>query len=123
MKFQTIKSDIGVGPSAALPVSVGGLEFDKPVVILIGLGLPRSINTVADAFEVLNEWPFTSRNAAHQLALNACKAALSGDIEVDTARTMLVAFARKAGIFAPQFTDLIAHKAKGGGGAGSSTQH
>jgi len=66
---------------------------------------------------------YTSRNAAHQLALNACKAALSGDIDAETARSMFVAFARKAEIYAPQFADLIAHRAKSVGNSGSSTEH
>jgi hypothetical protein len=48
-----------------------------------------------DAYVLLNDWPPSQRNATHEVALNACKAALNGDVDVETARATFVAFARK----------------------------
>jgi len=42
----------------------------------------------------LSERRWLNRNPTHATALNACKAALSGEIEPETARSTFVAFAR-----------------------------
>ena len=47
--------------------------FEHPVTIIVGLGLPREVNTVLEAYAILNEWPPSSRSTAHAMALNACK--------------------------------------------------
>lgn len=31
--------------------------FENPVTIMVGLGLPREVNTVLEAYAILNEWP------------------------------------------------------------------
>jgi CheY-like chemotaxis protein len=46
---------------------------------------------VERAYALLNDWPVWRRNSAHAVALNACKAALAGEIDAETARTTLVA--------------------------------
>jgi hypothetical protein len=48
------------------------------------------------------------RNAAHIMALKACKAALSGEVEAETARGTFEAFARKHDLLAPEMDDFIA---------------
>ena len=74
---------------------MNALHFDEPVYLLVGIGVPAEINTVEHAYALLNDWPVWRRNSAYSIALNACKAALAGEIDADTARTMLAAFARR----------------------------
>jgi len=70
--------------------------FLKPVVVWIGLGFPRQLNTVADAYQFLVEW--CGNSPEQRAALRACKAALAGDVDVETARGVFTAFARKKDI-------------------------
>jgi hypothetical protein len=72
--------------------------FEKPVCILVGLGFPRKVESVEEAYQLLADWPQFSKNAAHVVALNACAAALRGEIEAETARGAFVAFARRSNI-------------------------
>ena len=55
-----------------------------------------------------NEWPPSKRNAKHAVALNACKAALAGEIDVETARATFVAFAQRANLLAPDAEAIVA---------------
>jgi hypothetical protein len=75
---------------------VNTLRFDEPVYLTVGIGMPAEIDSVERAYALLNEWPFWRRNRLHQVALNACKAALAGDIDVETAKNTLAAFAERA---------------------------
>lgn len=75
--------------------------FQYPVTILVGLGFPTKIQSVKDAYALLSEWPPSRRNSAHAVALNACRAALAGEIDAETARGTLVAFARRVDLLAP----------------------
>lgn len=75
--------------------------FEHPVTILVGLGIPANIHSVREAYAMLDEWPPSKRNAAHTIALNACRAALAGEIDAETARGAFVAFARRADLLAP----------------------
>ncbi|MGI0526744.1 DUF982 domain-containing protein [Rhizobium giardinii] len=75
--------------------------FRHPVTILVGLGFQAEIHGVREAYAWLNEWPPSKRNSTHTIALNACKAALAGEIDVETARGAFVAFARRANRLAP----------------------
>ena len=70
--------------------------FLKPVHVWVGLGFPRRLNTVADAYQFASEW---GGNSPEQRAtLRACKAALAGEIDTETARGVFTAFARKKDI-------------------------
>lgn len=73
-------------------------SFSSPISILKGIGIPTIIWTVGEAFDFLNEWPAFRRNAAHILATNACKAALSGEVGVDLAEEAFRGFAKRSGI-------------------------
>lgn len=75
---------------------MNALRFDEPVYLTVGIGVPAEINSVERAYALLNDWPVWRRNAAHEMALNACKAALAGEIDAETARATLAAFARRA---------------------------
>jgi len=69
--------------------------FKEPVTILVGLGFPAQVRGVTDAYRNLVEWPSSLRDRAHAVALNACQAALRGEIEAETARGFFVGFAQK----------------------------
>lgn len=74
--------------------------FHRPVQILVGLGFPKTIRSPLDAIIYLNDVPEMARTPAHEVALNACKAALMGDIEAETARGAFLAYASKQDILA-----------------------
>jgi hypothetical protein len=71
-------------------------HFDKSVRVWVGLGFPRQINTVVDAYQFLLEW--CGNSPEQKAAIRACKAALVGDVDAETARGVFVAFARKKDI-------------------------
>ncbi|MBB3395391.1 MULTISPECIES: DUF982 domain-containing protein [unclassified Rhizobium] len=82
--------------------------FRHPVTILVGLGFPAEIQGAKEAYAWLNEWPPSKRDPTHAIALNACRAALAGEIDVETARGTLVAFARRANLLAPDAEAIAA---------------
>lgn len=82
--------------------------FEEPVSIFVGLSFPTRVENVAEAYAILAEWPLNQRGPAHKSALNACKAAMAGLIDAETARGMFVAFARKCGILMPETEPVIA---------------
>jgi len=79
--------------------------FHRPVVVLTGLGQATAVSSVMEAYMFLADWPVSKRDAAHKFALQACLAALKGDVEVETARGLFVALAEKYDILAP---DVVA---------------
>jgi hypothetical protein len=83
------------GPRAK-EVSMLAQPFMKPVLVWVGLGFPRQLNTVADAYQFLMEW--CGNSPEQKAALRACKAALAGDVDTETARGVFTAFARKKDI-------------------------
>ncbi|MBX3582254.1 MAG: DUF982 domain-containing protein [Rhizobiaceae bacterium] len=66
-------------------------RFEKPVTVLVGLGFSRKIESALEAYVLLRDWP--SLGADRTVALKACRAALMGDVDPETARAALVAFA------------------------------
>jgi hypothetical protein len=68
-------------------------HFNEPVRVWVGLGFPRQINTVVDAYQFLLEW--CGNSPEQKAAVRACKAALAGDVDAETARGVFIAFARK----------------------------
>ena len=77
------------------------MRFEEPVTILVGMGFPVTIENVMEAYALLHDWPAASRNGAHTVALNACRAAIAGEVEPETARATLVAFARRNDLLVP----------------------
>jgi hypothetical protein len=71
-------------------------SFEKPIRVWVGLGFPRQLNTVVDAYQFAMEWGGNSPE--QRAAIRACKAALSGDVDAETARGVFCAFARKKDI-------------------------
>ncbi|MBO0144616.1 DUF982 domain-containing protein [Agrobacterium sp. Ap1] len=90
--------------------------FAKPVTILVGLGFPAEVHSVMDAYRHLVEWPASSRDEVHTIALKACQAALRGEIEAETARGLFAAFAEKHEILAPDTPAIPASRMRGGSG-------
>ncbi|WP_075289408.1 DUF982 domain-containing protein [Pararhizobium arenae] len=82
--------------------------FKKPVHILVGLGFPLEVQTAAEAYKQLLEWPTLAKDASYKIALNACRAAMKGDIEAETARGLYAAFAEKHDLLLPSGDPLIA---------------
>lgn len=76
--------------------------FLKPVLVWVGLGFPKQLNSVADAYQVAAEW--CGNSPEQRAALRACRAALAGDIDAETARGVFVAFARKKDILCEDAT-------------------
>jgi len=84
--------------------------FREPVTILTGLGFPAEVRTVMDAYRHLADWPASNRNTAHSIALKACRAALRGEIEAETARGLFAAFAEKHDLLAPETNAIAASR-------------
>lgn len=70
--------------------------FEKPIRVWVGLGFPRQLNTVVDAYQFVVDW--CGNSPEQKAAIRACKAALTGDVDAETARGVFVAFARKKDI-------------------------
>ena len=76
--------------------------FKPPVSIFVGLGFPYQVESVGDAHQILSDWPTASRGFDHAVALDACRSALAGDVDAETARAAFERFARRRGILAPE---------------------
>ncbi len=70
--------------------------FLKPIRVWVGLGFPRQLNTVVDAYQFASEW--CGNSPEQRAAIRACKAAIAGEIDTETARGVFTAFARKKDI-------------------------
>lgn len=70
--------------------------FEKPVRVWVGLGFPRQLNSVVDAYQFVTDW--CGNSPAQRAAIRACKAALAGEVDAETARGILMQFARKKDI-------------------------
>jgi hypothetical protein len=88
-------------------------RFDEPVLVLVGLSYPRQIEQVGEAYALLSEWPLSKRDAAHALALEACKSALAEEMDAAAARAAFTTFARRHCILAPGAAELFAANATG----------
>lgn len=77
-------------------------HFEKPVRVWVGLGFPRQLNTVVDAYQFVLDW--CGNSPEQKAAIRACKAALTGEVDAETARGVLVAFARKKDILVDEGT-------------------
>ena len=68
-------------------------SFEKPIHVWVGLGFPRQLNTVVDAYHFAVDW--CGNSPEQKAAIRACKAALAGDIDAETASGVFAAFARR----------------------------
>ena len=79
-------------------------QFEEPVTLLIGMGFPARIESVVEAYALLQDWPAASRNHTHAVALNACRAGIAGEVDPETVRAALVAFARRNDLLVPDMS-------------------
>ncbi|QFY61146.1 DUF982 domain-containing protein [Rhizobium grahamii] len=86
--------------------------FREPVSVLVGLGLPVQVKSVMDAYRYLVEWPVSTRDASHSMAINACRAALLGEVEAETVRGLFTAFAEKHDLLAPTIDPVVASRSR-----------
>lgn len=83
--------------------------FRKPIETIVGLGFIRQIRTIEEAYTFLIDWRgLPECSCVHAIALKAVKAALNGEIETETARSLVEAFAKRAGLLAPSMDGPIA---------------
>ena len=78
--------------------------FEKPVLVWVGLGFPRQLNTVFDAHQFARDR--CGNSPEQRAAIRACKAALAGEVDAETARGVFAAFARKKDILIEDETIL-----------------
>ena len=87
-------------------------RFENPVEIFVGLGFRRQVRSAMEAYAILSDMP--GANHGKEIALKACRAAVAGEIEPETARAAFVAFARRNDILAQDAPDTITNPAPGG---------
>ena len=78
------------------------LSFTQPVSVFVGLGFPREVADVLEAYKLLNEWPQSSRGSDHLAALHSCAAVLGGHGTVIHAQRAFEDFANARGVLAPE---------------------
>lgn len=83
-------------------------HFERPVVILVGLGHPAAISSVMEAYMFLVDWPPSKRDPAHNFAMKSCLAAMRGEVEAETVRSIFATLAEKYGILAPDVAAFTA---------------
>lgn len=82
--------------------------FDKPVWVFAGVNLPLALENVSQAHSFLLDTPRHLRSTGYSGAVNACIAALRKEIDAETARWALTAYAERNGILMPEADDLVA---------------
>lgn len=83
-------------------------RFAEPVHVYVGLGFLVAIETVSRAHALLTDLPGGQHGKAREVAVNACKAALRGQVDAETVRATFRRFAEAAGILAADTDPLIA---------------
>lgn len=91
-------------------------DFERPVVILTGLGYPAAIASAMEAYMFLADLPISRRDAVHGFALKACLAAIRGEIEPDTARGLFASWAEKHELLAPDVAAFAGSRREGSRG-------
>lgn len=74
------------------------VQFERPVTILVGLGFPRQVDNAVEACSLLQDMAATYHGPSQGAAVKACRAAMAGEIDAETARGVFEAFARSKGI-------------------------
>lgn len=83
-------------------------SFDRPIVVYVSLGFTRQISTVLQATDFLINWPSRRHVADYYAALDACSAALRGEIPIESACNAFRFFAEHAGILAVECSPSFA---------------
>ncbi len=72
--------------------------FQRPVTVLVGLGFPRSIASVREAFAYLEDVPKLLRDEVYHATCDACRDALTERCSPQEAHDVFVAYARRRGV-------------------------
>src|SRR5690606_12448491 len=80
--------------------------FQRPVTVLVGLGFPRVVTNVYEAFSCLKEVPSLMGDEVHEATCDACRDALSGKCSVDEAHEVFIAYARRRAILVEEPLDI-----------------
>lgn len=80
------------------------LAFANPLYVKDNNLIVHEITCVEDALEFLYDWPEARRGTIYQIAVNACQAALVGNLTNECASKSVKGFAKSARIL----TDLSA---------------
>lgn len=79
---------------------MNGDLFDPPVFVKGGNYLIQEVISLADAMDVLEEWPLEKRDIVHETVLRACLEAQDGLRPVEVAQKAFRQFVKKSGIMA-----------------------
>lgn len=71
------------------------MRFEEPITLLVGMGFPARIESVMGAYALLQDWPNPGGNRSHEVAFNACKAGMAGEVDPETVRAAVETFARR----------------------------
>ncbi len=74
----------------------------KPVIVTAEVGDKREISSLCDMIEFLTEWAKTRESKTWEIAMKACNAAQSGELDPQVAHNAFVAFARRSKILVPE---------------------
>jgi hypothetical protein len=85
-------------------------QFERPVVILTRFGVPTAVSTAMEAYMFLADWPAAQRDGAHALIMKGCLAAVSGEVEIETARGLFASWAERQDILAPDVAAFVASR-------------
>lgn len=83
------------------------LRFNNPVSIFMGLGFPRDVENVLEAYDVLLEWNGT-RDDDHAAAIASCRDAIARVQSAAEARDAFQRFAHNKGILTEEALDRAA---------------
>lgn len=83
------------------------LRFTNPVSIFMGLGFPRDVENVLEAYDVLLEWNGT-RDDDHAAAIASCRDAMAHVQSVAAVRDAFERFAHNKGILTEEALDRAA---------------
>ena len=75
-------------------------HFERPVVIFNCFGIPTAISSAMEAYMFLTDLPARRQNTALAFARKACLAAARGEVDAETARGLISAWAERQGLLA-----------------------
>ncbi|WP_052195110.1 DUF982 domain-containing protein [Aureimonas altamirensis] len=75
--------------------------FQVPVRVFFGIGVPRDIVTVTQAYAWLQNCRTVHRTEMHVAAVQACKAAFAKQVNAETVRRSVARFAEHSGMLVP----------------------
>ncbi|MCM2505354.1 DUF982 domain-containing protein [Aureimonas altamirensis] len=75
--------------------------FQVPVRVFFGIGVPRDIVTVTQAYAWLQNCRTVHRTEVHVAAVQACKAAFAKQVNAETVRRSVARFAERSGLMVP----------------------